>query len=175
MKDSISKRHLTMLNTSLGEEVMALFADDDIIEIMLNPGGELWAESLTKGKFNTQHGLTFAQAENIIKLVAAHQRAIASFDHPEVACELPGSGARFQAWLPPVVTSACFTIRKHVVRELSLDDYVKVAACRQKMRKRYVRLCVKRKILLLQVVRVRVKQHLPMRYYKSCRIRRIVC
>ena len=125
MKDSISKRHLTMLNTSLGEEVMALFADDDIIEIMLNPGGELWAESLTKGKFNTQHGLTFAQAENIIKLVAAHQRAIASFDHPEVACELPGSGARFQAWLPPVVTSACFTIRKHVVRELSLDDYVK--------------------------------------------------
>src|SRR5262249_8024756 len=42
----------------------------------------------------------------------------------EVACELPGSGARFQGWLPPVVTQPTFVIRKQAVAIFALDDYV---------------------------------------------------
>lgn len=122
--EQTSKRHYEMLHTAFGDVVSKLFENDDIIEIMLNPDGCLWAESLEAGKFDTGHLISHVQAENIIKLVAAHQHSIANYDHPEISCELPETGGRFQGWLPPVVTAACFTIRKHVVRILSLDQYV---------------------------------------------------
>jgi len=56
--------------------------------------------------------------------VAAYQHAIADDDHPEVSCELPETGARFQGWLPPIVSEPTFTIRKRAIRVFSLDDYI---------------------------------------------------
>ncbi len=122
--EQTSKRHYEMLHTAFGDVVAKLFENDDVIEIMLNPDACLWAESLATGKFDTGHLISHVQAENIIKLVATHQHTVANYDHPEISCELPEAGGRFQGWLPPVVTAACFTIRKHVVRILSLDQYV---------------------------------------------------
>ncbi len=120
-----TERHLDMLTTAFGEDIAKLMADDDIIEIMVNPDGKLWAESLTKGKFFTGIALDQYQTANIVKLVAAYRHEIADENNPEVACELPESGARFQGWLPPVVSAPNFTIRKKAVQIFSLDDYVK--------------------------------------------------
>jgi len=117
-------RHLKMLKTAFGHTIASLLEDKDIIEVMLNPDGKLWAESLTKGKFFTEVIIDAQQAQNIINLVAANHQAIANAEYPEIACDLPESYARFQGWLPPVTTAPCFTIRKRAISVFTLEDYV---------------------------------------------------
>jgi type IV secretion system protein VirB11 len=117
-------RHIGMLSTAFGPLVERYLADPAVIEIMLNPDGTLRIERLGHGRENTGNRIAAEQAANIIKLVAAHNNDIADADNPEVACELPGSGARFQGWLPPVVKQPSFVIRKRAVAIFSLDDYV---------------------------------------------------
>ncbi|CAL7962552.1 Conjugal transfer protein TrbB [Gammaproteobacteria bacterium] len=119
-----TRRHLDMLTTSLGSDIATLLEDPDVIEIMLNPDGKLWAEAYGRGKYFTDIIFNPKQATNIIKLIAAYHQEIADYEHPEVACELPESRSRFQGWLPPVVIAPTFTIRKRAVRIFTLDNYV---------------------------------------------------
>ena len=119
-----TKRHLDMLTTSFGEDIVELLRDPDVIEIMLNPDGKLWAESYCNGKYFTDIIFNPKQSTNIIKLIAAYHKEIADYEHPEVACELPESRARFQGWLPPVVVAPSFTIRKRSTRIFTLSNYV---------------------------------------------------
>lgn len=112
-----------MLATSFGRDILNLLDDDDVIEIMLNPDGKLWAESYTKGKYFTQIVFNENRAANIIKLAAAYHQETVDNLHPEVSCELPGSNARFQGWLPPVAPAPTFTIRKRSTRIFTLEEY----------------------------------------------------
>ncbi len=128
LADKSKGRHLDMLKTALGAEIVGLLADNDVIEIMLNPDGKLWAESYSKGKYFTGVVISDKQAANIIKLAAAYHQEIVDYDHPEVACELPESSARFQGWLPPVAGAPTFTVRKRATMIFTLDDYVKAGS-----------------------------------------------
>lgn len=124
-------RYLEMLRTAFGEEVMQHMADDDVVEIMLNPDGQLWVERLSKGKHTTGRTLAKQRSENIIKLVASFKNDIADAENPVVSSELPFQGARFQGWLPPVVRQPTFSIRKRAVRIFSLNDYLLSGAITQ--------------------------------------------
>ena len=108
----------------LNKQVIQLVNDPYIIEIMLNPDGKLWAESLKKGNYLTNIIIDEQQARIIIKLIAAHKNIIVNTEYPEVSCELPNDSARFHAWLPPITNKPCFTIRKKIASPLSLYDYV---------------------------------------------------
>lgn len=119
-----AKRHLDMLTTSFGQDIVALLEDQDVIEIMLNPDGKLWAESYKKGKYFTGVVFSDKQAANIIKLSAAYHQEIVDYEHPEVSCELPETSARFQGWLPPVAIAPTFTIRKRATRIFTMDNYI---------------------------------------------------
>lgn len=124
MENRSTRRHLDMLTTSFGKDIVELLENPDIIEIMLNPDGKLWAESYQKGKYFTDIVFSDIQATNIIKLAAAYHQEIADYEHPEVSCELPETGARFQGWLPPVADAPTFTIRKRATRIYTLESYV---------------------------------------------------
>lgn len=125
MKHEITfARQQQMLSTAFGSVIMGLLQEADVIEIMLNPDGCLWVERFASGKTKDPQGFSAAQAENMVKLVAAAHDIVVNHKHPELACELSYTGARFQAWLPPVTASACFTIRKPAVRVFTLDDYI---------------------------------------------------
>lgn len=126
--NTTTDRHLKMLKTAFGAIIADLLENKDIIEIMLNPDGKLWAESLTKGKYFTDIILSHQQAQNIINLVASHHQTVANAEYPEVACDLPESYARFQGWLPPVVVAPCFTIRKRAISIFSLEHYLTTAS-----------------------------------------------
>lgn len=119
-----AKRHLTMLSSAFGSAINQLFGDDSVIEIMVNPDGRLWAESFAKGKKNTGEVLPSEQVMNIIKLVASSRQLVVDEKHPELACELPATGARFHAWIPPVCQRATFTIRKPATKVFPLDYYL---------------------------------------------------
>lgn len=142
-------RHLDMLTTSFGKDIVELMQDPNVIEIMLNPDGKLWAESYQKGKYFTGIMFNDKQATNIIKLVAAYHQEIADSDHPEVACELPESGARFQGWLPPVATAPTFTMRKRATLIYTLDNYVEAGSLTQEQANQLRTQIIERKNLLI--------------------------
>ena len=124
MNKYVSLRHLDMLTTAFGLDIDALLRDDKIIEIMVNPDGKLWVESLTQGKYFSGEVLDPSSVFNVIKLVAATRHVIVDVSHPEIACDLPENGARFQGWIPPITKAPTFSIRKKAISIFTLDDYV---------------------------------------------------
>ena len=120
----IKERQLKMLETAFGKKIMDYLYDDTIIEVMLNPDGRLHYERIGEGKVATDIYIAGEQSENILKLVAALKNQVANDEHPEVSAELPFQSARFQGWLTPVVTRACFSIRRRAVAVFTIDEYV---------------------------------------------------
>lgn len=121
---SITSRHLDLLNIAFGNELITFLDNDDIIEIMANPDGQVWIDSLKIGKSLTPTKLSAEQRLNIIKLIASYNQLVVNEQLPMLSCEIPPFSARFQAWLPPASKSATFTIRKKATRIFSLNDYV---------------------------------------------------
>jgi P-type conjugative transfer ATPase TrbB len=128
-------RYLTMIRTAFGPEILKFMEDDQIIEIMLNPDGKLWIEKLSEGTQFTGTIIAPEQSENMIKLVASFKNNIANQTHPMLSTELPLSSARFQGWLPPIVSQPCFTIRKHGKIILTLEDYERSGTLTSNQRK----------------------------------------
>lgn len=125
MKHEVAEqRHISMLQTAFGDAIMEFFHDPDVIEIMLNPDGHLFIDRLREGKQATGIHIVPEQAENIVKLVASYKNYEIHEKTPMVATEIPFLGARFQGWLPPVVASASFSIRKRANHIFTLDEYV---------------------------------------------------
>jgi len=118
------ERIIRMLRTALGEAAGDYLVDDEVIEIMLNPDGKLWVERLGKGREFTGYYMTPEDVERVIFIVASSVKTTCSKEVPLLSAELPGSGARFQGTLPPVVERPCFTIRKKALKIFSFEDYV---------------------------------------------------
>lgn len=125
MKNELAKqRHVDMLQTAFGEEIMGFLHDPRVIEIMLNPDGHLFIDQLMLGKSATGLHIAPEKALNIIKLVTSYKNYEIHEKTPMIATEIPFFGARFQGWLPPVVAAASFAIRKRATHIFTLDDYV---------------------------------------------------
>lgn len=121
----LKNRQLEMLSTAMGTHIMAYLAKPSLVEIMLNPDGQVFVEDLAQGKYLTDLQLPPEQSMNIIKLVAAFKNDVADESRPMISAELPFGGARFQGWLPPVVAQPTFCIRKRASQIFTLTDYVK--------------------------------------------------
>jgi len=119
------QRHLDMLKTALGQALVSFLADDNVIEIMANPDGRVWLDTLDKGKYLTDIVLPSTQRLNIIKLIASFNNLLVNEEHPEIACEIIFAAARFQGWIFPVSEEPTFTIRKKARAIHTLDEYIK--------------------------------------------------
>lgn len=113
-----------MLRTALGPAIAAYLDDAQTVEIMLNPDGRLWIDQLSAGLSETDHRLSAADGERIVRLVAHHVGAEVHTGAPRVSAELPDTGERFEGLLPPVVAAPTFAIRKPAVAVFTLQDYV---------------------------------------------------
>jgi type IV secretion system protein VirB11 len=113
-----------MLRTALGPAIAAWLDDPSVVEVMLNPDGQLWIDRLTTGLAETGERLTAADGERIVRLVAHHVGAEVHPGSPRVSAELPETGERFEGLLPPVVAAPVFAIRKPAVAVFTLEDYV---------------------------------------------------
>jgi type IV secretion system protein TrbB len=112
------------LRRELGPAVLAALDDPDVIEIILNPDGTLWLESHGGGMRPAGTKMHAVQAERLIGTVAFALNTVANDQRPVIECELPLDGSRFTGWLPPVVSSPSFVIRKHARLIYTLDDYL---------------------------------------------------
>jgi type IV secretion system protein VirB11 len=132
IKNNIAQhRYLDMLETACGPTIMGYFNDPDVTEIMLNPNGEVFVESLSGGKFAPGLYLSAEQSDNIIKLVASYKNQVIHVHSPSIATEIPFLGARFQGWIPPVVAQPTFAIRKRATQIFTLEDYLQAGTLNQ--------------------------------------------
>jgi P-type conjugative transfer ATPase TrbB len=111
------------LRRALGADILAALADDQVVEIMLNPAGDLWTDSHTCG-MQCIGAIDRVRALAIVSTVAAMLGTTVTPDNPILECELPLDGSRFEALIPPVVPAPTFALRKKAKLIFDLADYV---------------------------------------------------
>lgn len=109
-----------------GFEILELFNDKKVIEIMVNPDGKLWVERLgDKAPEFTGSYISEDKIMNFISIIATSTNTTITSEKPILSAELPLYGSRFEAWIPPIVEKPSFTIRQKATMVYTLDDYVK--------------------------------------------------
>jgi type IV secretion system protein VirB11 len=96
----------------------------DVTDILINAPGEVWIETLTgQAQRHAAPELTDSALWRLATQIAAAAHQGVNREHPLLAATLP-SGARVQIIAPPATREAmAIAIRKHVVNDLSLEDY----------------------------------------------------
>src|SRR5690349_304750 len=110
-KEAVS-RGARMLRTALGPAIASWLEDPGVVAVMLKPDGRLWIDRLVEGVVETGQRLSAADGERIVRLVAHHVGAEVHDSSPRVSAELPETGERFEALIPPIVAAPAFAIRK---------------------------------------------------------------
>jgi type IV secretion system protein VirB11 len=96
----------------------------DVTDILINTAGEVWVESLGgEAERHDAPELTVTTLWRLATQIAAAAHQGISREHPLLSATLP-SGARVQIIAPPATRGPmAIAIRKHVVNDLTLDDY----------------------------------------------------
>ncbi len=114
------------LYQDLGEKIIGFLSEPDINEVMLNPDGSLWVDSVKDGLLHAG-SISSIHAQAILNCIAGIQGVVLSFENPRLEAELPYyrelRGERFTGQIPPIVSQPCFTIRKKSETVFTLDDY----------------------------------------------------
>ncbi|WP_420340698.1 P-type conjugative transfer ATPase TrbB [Roseibium sp.] len=124
MKNGESRRRLIAgLEDSLGKAIMSALSEHDVVEIMLNPDGQLFIERVGIG-MKPSGEITPHDAQIIMGKVAHALGTEITSDKPIISGELPIGGHRFEGLLPPIVGKPSFTIRKKASLLIPLSKYV---------------------------------------------------
>lgn len=116
-------RLIRKLQDALGEELCCALDDPTVVEIMLNPDGNLFVERLGKGIAHAGE-MNKGAAEVAIGCVAHVLNTEVDDRKPIVSGELPLGGHRFEGLLPPIVPGPCFSIRRRASQRIRLEDYL---------------------------------------------------
>lgn len=116
-----TSRKQNALRSCLGPEIVEALSDDQVVEVLCNPDGKVWADAHQRGRY-VIGTLPGHDADNIVRLVADRMGVEVDRQNPSVSGILP-TGERFQGALPPLVANPTFTIRKRSVQIFTLDDY----------------------------------------------------
>jgi len=130
-------RRRQMLRTAFGPTIAAALADPAVIEVMVNPDGKLWIERASIGCRDTGEHIASAEAERIIRLVAAYVRRKVHDKAPIVSAELPQTDERFEGVMPPVSSAPCSAVRKLADVLYRLGTTWRPASCRRVMPRRW--------------------------------------
>jgi type IV secretion system protein VirB11 len=123
----VSSQPLLFLDAFLAPLASAL-ARDDVTDVYINRPGELWLETPHGIERHEDPRLDDDALWRLSRQIAAATDQGISREHPLLAATLP-SGARVQVCAPPATRGhVCVAVRKHVVPDLSLDDYLAAGA-----------------------------------------------
>lgn len=117
------RRRLDSVRGHFGPDLCARIEDRDVTDILLNNDGRLFEDR--KGVGLQPIGVMSAHdALGIINTIAATFQAVVNHANPIFEGELPIRGARFIAFVPPIVAKPSFSIRIPAPRIYPLADYV---------------------------------------------------
>ena len=127
-REEQARRLAETLRRQLGATLCGLLQAPDVVELMLNSDGRVWADRLGRS-MEPVCQMAPAAAESLIATVASSIRSTVTRENPILECELPlvapFSGARFEAVIPPNVSPGpVFTIRRKASAVFTLDQYV---------------------------------------------------
>lgn len=126
-----AQRELRYLEVYLAP-LASILQRDDVTDIFINRPGEVWVESV-EGRIERLviPELGHAALERLVRQIANLSHQGINREHPLLSATLP-DGARVQVVIPPATRGEiAIAIRKHVVADLTLDDYERVGATRQ--------------------------------------------
>lgn len=89
-------RSRRVLHSGVGPKIVGWLADPEIIEIMLNPDGQLWIDRLGKRVTDGGECLSRRSPSAIIRLVSRHVDNTVHAQSLRLSAELPGGGERFE-------------------------------------------------------------------------------
>ncbi len=95
----------------------------DVTDILVNRPGEIWIDGVRGFEHHAAPDVTEVMMLRLAQQIAAHTSQGVSREYPLLAATLP-DGARVQIVSPPATRSHyALAIRKHVVQDLTLDNY----------------------------------------------------
>lgn len=121
----VAERKLDALRHALGPAILEALTAPMVTEILVNPDGRLILDRIGEGRADAGVRLEPAARERVIRLIADYVGEPVTREDPRLSGVLPGTGERFQGFLPPVTTGPAFSIRKRPAVIWRLDDYVR--------------------------------------------------
>ena len=116
-------RLLQKMKSEFGSGVISALNDNSTIEIMLNPNGQVWLETIG-GQFHQIGSLSYENAYSLLGTIASSLNTTITEENPIIEGELMLDGSRFEGIIPPIVSSPIFSIRKKIMQVYELDTYV---------------------------------------------------
>lgn len=120
-----TERKLAALRHALGQTILDALLDPAVVEILVNPDGRLVLDRLSGGRVETGLSLDTEARERVVRLIADYVGEPVTRETPRLSGVLPGTGERFQGFLPPVTPGPAFAIRKRPAVVWTLEDYVR--------------------------------------------------
>lgn len=96
--------------------------DAEVSEILMNQPGEVYVEKQGQLTRHEVPALTLSAVHRLFQLIANENAQRLGDEHPLLSASLY-DGSRVQVVLPPTARQHTLSIRRKVVRSLSLDDY----------------------------------------------------
>lgn len=121
----VAERKLEALRHALGSAILDALVEPKVVEILVNPDGRLVLDLAGEGRSDTGVRLDPDARERVVRLIADYVGDPVTREDPRLSGVLPGTGERFQGFLPPVTTGPAFSIRKRPAILWRLDDYVR--------------------------------------------------
>ncbi|MDE1992293.1 MAG: P-type DNA transfer ATPase VirB11 [Rhizobiaceae bacterium] len=115
-----------MFFRQVAQPIRFLLEDPAVIEIMCNRPGEVWVERTDQIRMvrHAVAALNERAIRSLAQMIAGSTQQSVNEETPLLSAAMP-HGERFQAVLAPVAAAGgAFAIRKQVIRDMSLDDYV---------------------------------------------------
>lgn len=124
VQETTQDRLVDMMTHAMGGAIGELLNDPSVEELRANPDGRLWC--VREGmRSDTGKALGVAARQQIINIVAHAVGVTVDENNPSFPAELPESGYRFHAVVPPQSPDGpTFVIRKKPMKVFSLEDYV---------------------------------------------------
>jgi type IV secretion system protein TrbB len=119
--DLAHSRFLGMLQFEL-EELAGFLDDPEIVEIMVNPDGQVWLDSHASGTRLGDLVLEPRRTESLLGSIASFFGKELTGQHPTLEALLPHFGYRIAGAVPPVSSGPMLTIRKPPNTIYTLDD-----------------------------------------------------
>jgi len=115
-------------------DIYKYFFDDKVTEIDINPDTKIFIQKLGEGSVFVGNAEA-SKTKNLIQALASLEDKVINREFPRISTLLPllfinKSGeeelmqCRFEGNVPPVVEGPSCTIRKKIIKILSLDDYI---------------------------------------------------
>jgi type IV secretion system protein VirB11 len=144
LRESRSRNTLTH---NLGP-IVALLEDPDVVEILANGDGALWADTHSQGLIRAG---TFpaADVERLLHTIAGQRGLVVGEDAPVLETRLPFWGARVEGVVAPVVEHAAISLRKPASLIYTFEDYESAGIVNPRERAQLERAIAERKNVIV--------------------------